>query len=147
MADAKRLYEETGKTGAFNLLHCWVILQHTSKWQELVTQDLEKAVEVVASASQLGDDASRDKQDGEEQSDKPIGRKAAKEAKKRNRNGLEKAVAEMVKNLEAMLELSRAKTETVQCMAQNAQSAAKDALMSKGLSSMDSNRREYYEHP
>ncbi len=72
-------------------------------------QDREKVVAVVASASRQGGDASRDQQYEMEHSDRPIGRQAAKEAKKQNRVELKKAVAEMVKNQEAMLELSWAK--------------------------------------
>jgi hypothetical protein len=141
IADAKRLYEETGKMGSFNPIHCWLVLQNASKWQDLMVREKEKGER----AGNQGDCEAAELAEGAVE-ERPIGWKAAKASQKRDKEGLEKAVGEMIKNQETVLELTKTKTATMEKMTNDAREAADESVMAKDISSMDEDQKEYYKY-
>ncbi len=52
----------------------------------------------------------------------------------------------MIKNQETMLQLTKKKTATLEEIARDAKEAADESVMSKDISTMDEDQREYYEY-
>ncbi|KAI9912974.1 hypothetical protein PsorP6_005091 [Peronosclerospora sorghi] len=108
--DTKLLYEETGKNGSFSLLHCWVILRNARKWQDIAQRT------TVPTSRTKASDPGEDPEDINSET-RPVGRKAKKLAPKRDRETLEEATVDQIKNKEIMVDLTKKKVTMLQQIA------------------------------